>query len=401
MDIIRPKNFEEIKGNESKIKRIRERTLDGTLSKLILICGVPGIGKTSTAYVVAKAIHCTCEDVSKRPCCQCKSCLEIDNMILNKEESTANVKLFSMPSEKAGDTVNTVISELNTDFIMTQKKTIIIDELQNLHESQQRDFLKPFESIPDGVNVIMCTTDVNSIIEALRSRSVTYRLKPLGKSELKWVLKKEAFRRHLEIENEDRALDLIMNWADYKAREALKCLEALGKGRNVEMEEIMDMIEYIPVRDIIPLITSFKGSYIKGIKCIENMTYDDSTKKSLKLILIDILKIANLDVPRHVAISDIGIIKEAIDGIPMDIILNFTYNVLAIDKFDSTAMMLAYLKAHPSLNKLTSGSRDSIMAEEASIASLRAESKIAPEPQKRRGGMERLMRQGKIVNRER
>lgn len=400
MDIIRPRNFEEIKGNERTIKRIRDRTIEESLSKLILICGAPGIGKTSTAYVVAKARHCACEDRTKIPCGKCRSCMEIDDMILGKEESTTNIKLFSMPSEKAGDTVKAVISELNTDFVMDNKKTVIVDELQNLADAQQRDFLKPFESIPDGVQVILCTTDYNMIIEALRSRCVVYRLKTLSKTDLKWVLKKELLRRHLQIEQEDRALEFIMDWADYRARDALKCLEGLGKSRVIDLDEILDMIDYIPVKEIIPIITSFKGSYIKGIKTIESMNFDDVAFKSLKLILIDILKIANIDAPRHISMSEIALVKEALQNVSTDTILQFVYNVLAIQKFDSTSLLVAYLKAHPSLNKLEKNNKEQIVSEEASVNSMRVENKITKQVGRKHSSMEALIRKGAIVNRK-
>lgn len=400
MDIVRPLNFDEIKGNKRTLNRIRNRVIEDDLSKLILLCGAPGIGKTSTAYVIAKARHCTCKDRTQIPCGKCKSCMEIDEKILAKEESTNNVKLFSMPSEKAGDTVKAVINELNTDFIMDDRKTVVVDELQNLIDSQQRDFLKPLENIPDGVQVILCTTDFNQIIEALRSRCVIYRFRTLDKADLKWVLKKELFRRHLEIEQEDRALEYIMNWADYRARDALKCLESLGKSRNVDLDEILDTIEYISVKEIIPLITSFKGSYIKGIKTIENMSFDDMTFKSLKLVLIDVLKIANVDAPKSISMSEVALVKEAIQGIPVDIILQFTYNVLSIQKFDSTSLMAAYLKSHPSLNKLVIYNKEQIVSEQASISNLRQESNIVRENTRKHISMENLLRRGAIVDKK-
>ena len=283
---------------------------------------------------------------------------------------------------------------------MDNKKTVIVDELQNLADAQQRDFLKPFESIPDGVQVILCTTDYNMIIEALRSRCVVYRLKTLSKTDLKWVLKKELLRRHLQIEQEDRALEFIMDWADYRARDALKCLEGLGKSRVIDLDEILDMIDYIPVKEIIPIITSFKGSYIKGIKTIENMNFDDVAFKSLKLILIDILKIANIDAPRHISMSEIALVKEALQNVSTDTILQFVYNVLAIQKFDSTSLLVAYLKAHPSLNKLEKNNKEQIVSEEASVNSMRVENKITKQVGRKHSSMEALIRKGAIVNRK-
>lgn len=403
MDIARPHNFEEIKGNIGVIKRVKGRIIDGDLGKFHIITGQPGLGKTSLAYVMAKADNCLSTDPTSIPCGECDSCRDIDANVIEYERNTANVKMFAMPSEDAGEVIKQVISELNTNFLVRGKKYIILDELQNLSPKQQRDLLKPLETIPNGVVVIACATDMSSIEEALISRAQIHRLRLLSNNDLKWLLKKEAYRRQLRFSNtedEDKALNYIISWADNKARPALKCLEALGSKRVVDIDEVMDMIEYLPLTDVIPIVTSFKGSYIKGIKVLESLTYDETTFKSLKLLLLDILKIANRELPKNISGRDFALVKEALSGLKVRTILEFYYYVTGIQNFDSSALISAFLKAHPALGKLSTPNKDQLELENASASMMSKDTKTTQKSTKKRLDVESMLRQSEIVEKE-
>lgn len=222
----RSKNFDEIVGQEISVRILKNSLYLDQLFPVYLFSGQRGCGKTSTARIFAAAINCfKFTDFQKDPknitipCLACESCLAM--------AAGAHPDFIEMDaaSHTGVENVRTIIDAASLLPVMGRKKIYLIDEAHMLSKAAFNAFLKILEEPPASVLFILATTDIQKIIDTVRSRCFQLFFT---------AIESNALVKHLEvvcaaegIEYEVPALQLIVHETEGSARDALTLVEQI------------------------------------------------------------------------------------------------------------------------------------------------------------------------------
>lgn len=370
MQIKRPESFSDFIGNESKKKYLQDCLSYNNVPPGICFVGDAGTGKTSLAEVVAKALEC--KSPLKRPCCTCPSCQRISETVIQGQGSTDAVKYFNMAlSSKEDSLIPSIKDCMNTNFLEDDYRVIILDEAQQMSSQDQDSLLTLMDPFPEGVYMFVCTTDISKLQKTFLSRLVIIDLNHLSVKDMCTLLKREADRQQIKVEREAIAFPLIAEWCDGRPRDGLKLLEGFGGvGRELSLSTLKEFINYLDVKDIIPIISSFDGNFIIGLNTIRSLVITNSTQDSLVDLLIDTIKIAKHARVLSLSEEDKNLIQQAVQNVDVKIYNRFLYQVANIQKFNKRNLIAAYLRCHPDFNDFVSPEgRNDILTQENSIRS--------------------------------
>ncbi|MCX5871275.1 MAG: DNA polymerase III subunit gamma/tau [Deltaproteobacteria bacterium] len=212
----RPQTFDEVVGQRPVVKTLQNSILRDRVAHAILFSGVRGVGKTTLARIMAKAINCE-HGPAQNPCNTCKSCLAI----------TAGASLDLYEIDGASNRGIQEIRELKEKirFLPTSSKykIIIIDEVHMLTPEAFNALLKTLEEPPAHVYFMFATTELHKIPITILSRCQRYELKRVAPVELGGHLRNLAEADGVQIEQ--GALDLIVREADGSVRDGLSLLD--------------------------------------------------------------------------------------------------------------------------------------------------------------------------------
>lgn len=231
----RPRSFSELTGQDHVVRALTNALEQKRLHHAYLFTGTRGIGKTTIARILAKALNCQ-TGITSTPCGICSACTEID--------SGRFVDLIEM--DAASNTQVDKMRELleNALYAPTSAryKIYIIDEVHMLSKSAFNAMLKTLEEPPEHVKFILATTDPQRIPVTVLSRCLQFNLKqiplPLIAAHLKHVLEQE------EISCDATSLQLLARSAQGSMRDALSILDqaiAFGEGK-IEEAGVRDML---------------------------------------------------------------------------------------------------------------------------------------------------------------
>lgn len=370
MQIKRPETFDEIIGNDAKKRYLQDCLKFNSLPQGILFYGDEGTGKTALAQVLARARNC--RSVLKKPCGECPSCKEISEKVINGKVSTDSVKYFNMALSSKEDSLVPSIKEcMNTNFLEEDVRILILDEVHQMSSQDQDSLLTDMDPFPEGVYMFAITTDVSRLQKTFLSRLITVDLNHLNTKEMCTLLKREADRQQIKVERENIAFPLIAEWCEGKPRQGLKLLEGFGGvGRELSLTTLKSFINYLDIKDIIPIISSFDGNFIIGLNTIRNMTLTSSTQNSLIDLLIDTIKIAKHERVLSLSEEDRSLVQEATSNVDVKVYNRFLYQVANIRRFDRRSLIAAYLRCHPDFSEFESpDNKANILKQENSIRS--------------------------------
>ena len=212
----RPQTFDEVVGQRPVVKTLQNSLARKRVAHAILFSGVRGVGKTTLARLMAKAINCEGE-TDTPPCNRCRSCLEI----------TAGNALDLHEIDGASNRGIQEIRELKDRirFLPTSSryKIIIIDEVHMLTAEAFNALLKTLEEPPAHVHFMFATTELHKIPITILSRCQQYELKRIPAAELSAHFNRLAASEGFEIE--PAALALIVREAEGSVRDGLSLLD--------------------------------------------------------------------------------------------------------------------------------------------------------------------------------
>ena len=231
----RPRSFAEMVGQEHVVRALRNALTQNRLHHAWLMTGTRGVGKTTLARVMAKALNCE-TGVTADPCGKCSTCTEIDAgrfVDLIELDAASNTQVDQMRELLE----NALYAPTRARF-----KVYIIDEVHMLSRSAFNAMLKTLEEPPEHVKFILATTDPQKVPVTVLSRCLQFNLKPIPQGQIREQLASVLGREQVEFE--PGALALIARAAQGSMRDGLSLLDqaiAHGSGK-VQEDSVREML---------------------------------------------------------------------------------------------------------------------------------------------------------------
>jgi len=228
----RPSNFNELIGQDAIVKTITNSVIQNKLPNAYLLTGIRGVGKTTTARLIAKAINCEKDFINNKPgeYCACISCEEIS------KSKHLDVLEMDAASRTGIDDVRELIDSSKYNPTSAKYKIYIIDEVHMLSKQAFNGLLKTLEEPPPHLKFILATTEVKKIPVTIISRCQRFDLHRVKAEVLLNNLKKIT-----KIENgkiSEAALKLIAKTSEGSVRDSLSLLDRAMVDQNTTEKEI-------------------------------------------------------------------------------------------------------------------------------------------------------------------
>ena len=277
----RPKNFEEVIGQEHITKTLANQILAGKISHAYLFTGTRGTGKTSIAKIFARAVNCE-NNTTGSPCGECEVCKRL------AKDNDINIVEIDAASNNKVDDIRELREKVKFAPIGAKYKVYIIDEVHMLSDSAFNALLKTLEEPPKYVIFILATTEVHKLPATILSRCVRFDFRLVSVADLSKQLAKIFDLEGIKYDAE--ALKLIASAGEGSVRDTLSiadCVNAYSNG-NVTKENVLKVLG---TTDYDLLVEFFDKIIEKDIGGMLSLINDmDSKGKNLSVFAKDVSK---------------------------------------------------------------------------------------------------------------
>lgn len=215
----RPRSFDEVVGQEHITRVLGRAVARGQLAQALLFCGPHGVGKTTCARIVARALNCQQVKEDGNPCNECEQC--------RQSLSGKNIDVVEMDaaSNNSVEHVRQLIEQVRIPPLQGKYKVYIIDEVHMLSQSAFNAFLKTLEEPPPYAVFVLATTEKHKVLPTVVSRCQVFEFRRLSVGTI--VERLKAIAQAEQIKAEPEALHLIAERADGSLRDALMLFDRL------------------------------------------------------------------------------------------------------------------------------------------------------------------------------
>jgi DNA polymerase-3 subunit gamma/tau len=254
----RPQGFRDIVGQEHITRTLQNSLQSGRIAHAFLFSGLRGVGKTTTARILAKALNCH-EGINPEPCDKCPSCQEI------RAGNSVDVQEIDGASNRGIDSIRELRESVRYGTSRDRFKIFIIDEVHMLTKEAFNGLLKTLEEPPGHVKFIMATTEFYKIPPTIQSRCQKYEFKPISPeailNHLKFVTGQEG------IEISDVSLKAITSLAQGSMRDAQSALDQVisfcGKtAQDEDVKALLGVVDFKAVADVFDAVIDQDGKRI-------------------------------------------------------------------------------------------------------------------------------------------
>jgi DNA polymerase III subunit gamma/tau len=232
----RPQRFDDVVGQAGVTRTLKNAIANGRLAQAFVFAGPRGVGKTTTARILARALNCE-NGPTAEPCGTCEACVEIgagrDMDVLEIDAATHT------QVDKVRDVI---ISGLSIPPVRDRFKIFIIDEVHQLSGHSFNALLKSIEEPPPHVVFMMATTELQKIPETIISRSQVHEFRTIAEQAIAAQLRKIATAEKLDVA--DDALRLVARAADGSMRDGLTAFDQVlaFAGATVTSQDVSDVL---------------------------------------------------------------------------------------------------------------------------------------------------------------
>ena len=265
----RPQKFSELIGQEHIVRTLRNAIELGKISHAYLFSGTRGVGKTTTARILAKAINCAKGPIPE-PCDECDFCQEI------KLGNSIDVREIDGASNNSVAEARELIETIQYAASASRYKVYIIDEVHMLSKSAFNALLKTLEEPPPKVVFLFATTELSKIPETILSRCQCFEFKPLSQRQI--IEQLEIICDQEGIEANGLSLEKIAKSGAGSMRDAQSLLDQViaycgNKIENDSVEEVLGvvgrttlekLVEHLIKKDSVKLIESVQSIITDG-----------------------------------------------------------------------------------------------------------------------------------------
>ena len=276
----RPQKFRDLVGQDLIVQILSNAIINNRLAHAYLLTGVRGVGKTTTARIIAMSINCQNREIKDcEPCGNCDSCKAI------RLDSNLDVIEMDAASNTGVDDVREIIDNVKYKPIIGTYKIFIIDEVHMLSKSAFNALLKTLEEPPQHVKFIFATTEIKKIPITVLSRCQRFDLLRIENKILTNHLLDIINKEKIDIDN--NAVSLIVRAADGSVRDGLSLLDQAISNQNLkintkivsemlglaERDKIFDLLEKILEGKPTAALELYKNLYNLGADVI--MIFDE------------------------------------------------------------------------------------------------------------------------------
>ena len=285
----RPQNFDQLIGQESMAIAIQNAIKMDRIPNAYLLTGIRGVGKTTTARIIAKAINCnkkfgTDEKCSKDEYCHCQAIIDSSHMDILEMDAASKTGI---------DDIREILDSSQYLPSSAKYKVFIIDEVHMLSKQAFNALLKTLEEPPSHLKFILATTEVKKIPVTILSRCQRFDLRRIKMNEMQTFLRGIAEKENAKID--DKALAIIAKASEGSVRDALSILDQAIITFNLQSQEITedkvrDMLGLADQTRVIELLSHIvKGSQQEALKEAEDIFNIGADPKLIAQSMLEII----------------------------------------------------------------------------------------------------------------
>ena len=277
----RPKNFEELIGQESMVLSLKSALKKNKLHNAYILTGIRGVGKTTTARIISKAINCNKHfehgvQQNNEVYCECDDITKSNHI---------DVLEMDAASKTGVDDIRDLLESSKYHPSVAKYKVFIIDEAHMLSKQAFNALLKTLEEPPDHLKFILATTEIKKIPITILSRCQRFDLKRIKIEEMIKYLTDISNKEDIKIDN--NAIQLIAKSSEGSVRDALSILDQANiiniEKDNISAENIRKMLGLADKDKLLELITNIIDGNEKASSLLLDEIFDYGSDPQLVL----------------------------------------------------------------------------------------------------------------------
>lgn len=264
----RPATFDSVVGQSHITNTLKNAIKSGQLAQAFLFCGPRGVGKTTCARILAKAINCQNLSDTIEACNECESCKSFN------DSTSMNIFELDAASNNSVDDIRRLVEQVRIPPQSGKYKVYIVDEVHMLSSQAFNAFLKTLEEPPSYAKFILATTEKHKIIPTILSRCQIFDFKRIKIEDISHHLEYVAKTENIPYEPE--ALHVIAQKADGGLRDALSMFDQLINftGGNLTYANCIDNLNVLDYEYYFKLVDYFRAGDIGGALLLYQQVLD-------------------------------------------------------------------------------------------------------------------------------